>query len=84
MAIAIQRLRPSLSGIAACEFPFRAMVPQFDVEVDRIKTQTAFNITTDRCFLTAQPPTLARLTSISSTNSAAPFKSTPKPMHRFD
>ena len=37
------------SGLQRVNSPFRAMVPQFDVEVDRIKTQT-LHITTDQVF----------------------------------
>jgi HAE1 family hydrophobic/amphiphilic exporter-1 len=39
------------SALQRVSSPFRAMVPQFDVEVDRIKTQT-LHVTTDQVFST--------------------------------
>ncbi|TMJ49858.1 MAG: multidrug efflux RND transporter permease subunit [Alphaproteobacteria bacterium] len=39
------------SALQRVQSPFRAMVPQFDVEVDRIKTQT-LHVTTDQVFST--------------------------------
>jgi HAE1 family hydrophobic/amphiphilic exporter-1 len=41
----------SQSALQRVQSPFRAMVPQFDVEVDRIKTQT-LHVTTDQIFST--------------------------------
>src|SRR5205823_6336752 len=39
----------SQSALQRVQSPFRALVPQFDVEVDRIKTQT-LHVTTDQVF----------------------------------
>jgi HAE1 family hydrophobic/amphiphilic exporter-1 len=39
----------SQSALQRVQSPFRAMVPQFDVEIDRIKTQT-LHVTTDQVF----------------------------------
>ena len=39
------------SALQRVSSPFRSMVPQFDVEVDRIKTQT-LHVTTDQVFST--------------------------------
>ena len=39
------------SALQRVSSPFRSMVPQFDVEVDRIKTQT-LHVTTDQIFST--------------------------------
>jgi HAE1 family hydrophobic/amphiphilic exporter-1 len=39
------------SALQRVQSPFRAMVPQFDVEIDRIKTQT-LHVTTDQVFST--------------------------------
>ena len=39
------------SALQRVNSPFRSMVPQFDVEVDRIKTQT-LHVTTDQIFST--------------------------------
>jgi HAE1 family hydrophobic/amphiphilic exporter-1 len=41
----------SQSALQRVSSPFRAMVPQFDVEIDRIKTQT-LHVTTDQVFST--------------------------------
>src|SRR5436305_9150918 len=41
----------SQSALQRVQSPFRAMVPQFDIEVDRIKTQT-LHVTTDQVFST--------------------------------
>jgi hydrophobic/amphiphilic exporter-1 (mainly G- bacteria), HAE1 family len=41
----------SQSALQRVQSPFRAMVPQFDVEVDRIKTET-LHVTTDQIFST--------------------------------
>jgi HAE1 family hydrophobic/amphiphilic exporter-1 len=39
----------SQSALQRVQSPFRAMVPQFNVEIDRIKTQT-LHVTTDQVF----------------------------------
>ena len=39
------------SALQRVSSPFRSMVPQFDVEVDRVKTQT-LHVTTDQVFST--------------------------------
>ena len=41
----------SQSALQRVSSPFRAMVPQFDIEVDRVKTQT-LHVTTDQVFST--------------------------------
>ena len=41
----------SQSALQRVSSPFRSMVPQFDIEVDRIKTQT-LHVTTDQIFST--------------------------------
>ncbi|MGC2083896.1 MAG: efflux RND transporter permease subunit, partial [Bradyrhizobium sp.] len=41
----------SQSALQRVQSPFRAMVPQFDIEVDRVKTQT-LHVTTDQVFST--------------------------------
>src|SRR6202012_1686365 len=39
------------SALQRVSSPFRSMVPQFDVQVDRVKTQTLY-VTTDQIFST--------------------------------
>ncbi|WJR77128.1 multidrug efflux RND transporter permease subunit [Bradyrhizobium sp. NP1] len=41
----------SQSALQRVSSPFRAMVPQFDIEIDRVKTQTLY-VTTDQVFST--------------------------------
>jgi HAE1 family hydrophobic/amphiphilic exporter-1 len=64
------------SALQRVSSPFRSMVPQFDIEVDRIKTQT-LHVTTDQIFSTLSSY-MGRPTSTSSTSSAAPSRSTPR------
>ena len=45
------RQRADPERAATCESPFRAMVPQFESKVDRVKTQT-LHVTTDQVFST--------------------------------
>ena len=66
------------SALQRVSSSFRSMVPQFDVEVDRIKTQT-LHVTTDQIFRRCRP-IWARPSSISSTSSAAPSRSMPRRM----
>ncbi|MGJ4887590.1 efflux RND transporter permease subunit [Bradyrhizobium sp. HKCCYLRH3099] len=49
MTSAIVASAQSQSALQRVQSPFRAMVPQFDVEIDRIKTQT-LHVTTDQVF----------------------------------
>ena len=70
------------SALQRVSSSFRSMVPQFDVEVDRIKTQT-LHVTTDQIFSTLSSYHGRRASSTSSTSSAAPSRSTPRPMRSF-
>ncbi|WP_315799452.1 multidrug efflux RND transporter permease subunit [Bradyrhizobium sp. SZCCHNR1002] len=49
MTSAIVASAQSQSALQRVQSPFRAMVPQFDVEIDRVKTQT-LHVTTDQVF----------------------------------
>ncbi|CAL79444.1 putative multidrug efflux transporter (AcrB family); putative acriflavin resistance protein [Bradyrhizobium sp. ORS 278] len=49
MTSAIVASAQSQSTLQRVQSPFRAMVPQFDVEIDRVKTQT-LHVTTDQVF----------------------------------
>ena len=64
----------SQSALQRVSSPFRSMVPQFDIEVDRIKTQT-LHVTTDQIFSTLSTPTWVRPSSTSSTSSVVPSRS---------
>jgi hydrophobic/amphiphilic exporter-1 (mainly G- bacteria), HAE1 family len=48
---AIVRNATTQSALQRVQSPFRALVPQFDVEIDRVKTQT-LHVTTDEVFST--------------------------------
>jgi HAE1 family hydrophobic/amphiphilic exporter-1 len=65
------------SALQRVSSPFRSMVPQFDIEVDRIKPRryTSRPIRSSPRYRLI----LAHRTSISSTSSAAPFRSMPRP-----
>ncbi|WP_315725537.1 MULTISPECIES: multidrug efflux RND transporter permease subunit [unclassified Bradyrhizobium] len=49
MTSAIVASAQSQSALQRVQSPFRAMVPQFDIEIDRVKTQT-LHVTTDQVF----------------------------------
>jgi HAE1 family hydrophobic/amphiphilic exporter-1 len=49
MTSAVVASAQSQSSLQRVQSPFRAMVPQFDVEIDRVKTQT-LHVTTDQVF----------------------------------
>src|SRR5262249_52968091 len=48
---AIVRNAQSQSALQRVQSPFRSLVPQYDVEIDRVKTQT-LHVTTDQIFST--------------------------------
>ncbi len=71
----------SQSALQRVSTSFRAVAPQFRVEVDRVKAQTlAFRST--RCSRRWRPIS-ARIMSRSSISSAASFRSTPRPTPKF-
>ena len=70
------------SALQRVSSSFRSMVPQYDVEVDRVKTQT-LHVTTDQIFSTLSVLSRRRASSTSSPSSAAPSRSMPRRTRSF-
>ena len=69
------------SALQRVSFSFRSMVPQFDVDVDRIKTQT-LQVTTDQ--ISPDLSSYMGSTYVNQFNKfGRAFQAIPRPMHSF-